>query len=275
MVYSNVQNEREAFREAPARIGPDRPPGEAFAPEVAVEFLTAENLVALLTLASLEIVLGIDNIVFISILTGKLDRSVQNKARRLGLFLAMFMRIALLLAISWIMKLTAPFFELLGHAVSGRDLILLGGGLFLIGKSTFEIHENMEVPKEEKEKSHKAAATFFSALVQILLLDLVFSLDSVITAVGMAKAVWVMIVAIVLAVLVMMIFAAVVGDFIERHPSIRVLALAFLLLIGVMLVAEGMGKHIERGYIYFAMGFSLLVELLNMRASKARARHSR
>jgi predicted tellurium resistance membrane protein TerC len=275
MVYSNVQNEREAFREAPARIGPDRPPGEAFAPEVAVEFLTAENLVALLTLASLEIVLGIDNIVFISILTGKLDRSVQNKARRLGLFLAMFMRIALLLAISWIMKLTAPFFELLGHAVSGRDLILLGGGLFLIGKSTFEIHENMEAPKEEKEKSHKAAATFFSAIVQILLLDLVFSLDSVITAVGMAKAVWVMIVAIVLAVLVMMIFAAVVGDFIERHPSIRVLALAFLLLIGVMLVAEGMGKHIERGYIYFAMGFSLLVELLNMRASKARARHSR
>ena len=233
-----------------------------------MEFLTAENIIAFLTLASLEIVLGIDNIVFISILTGKLDENVRNKARRLGLFMAMFMRIALLLAISWIMRLTEPLFPLLGHDVSGRDLILLVGGLFLIAKSTFEIHENMEVPKEHKEG--KAAKSFLSAIIQIMMLDVVFSLDSVITAVGMARAVWVMIAAIVAAVIVMMIFAGVVGDFIERHPSIKVLALAFLLLIGVMLVAEGFGKHIERGYIYFAMGFSLLVELLNMRAAKTR-----
>ena len=236
------------------------------------DLLTAENLIALLTLTSLEIVLGIDNIVFISILTGKLDPSVQNKARKLGLFLAMFMRIALLLGISWVMRLTSPIFSVLGHEVAGRDLILLLGGLFLIGKSTFEIHDNLEGP-EEKHSVKKTAASFGSAIFQIMILDIVFSLDSVITAVGMARRVEVMIAAIVAAVGVMMIFAGVVGDFIHKHPTLKMLALSFLLLIGVMLVAEGFGRHIERGYIYFAMGFSLGVELLNMRVRKVSGRN--
>ncbi|MEW6266394.1 MAG: TerC family protein [Thermodesulfobacteriota bacterium] len=232
------------------------------------DLFSLESFVALLTLTSLEIVLGIDNIVFISILTGKLDPAVRTKARRLGLFLAMFMRIALLLALSWIMRLTAPLFSLGGYEVSGRDLILILGGLFLIAKATFEVHENIEGPRKHGA-GPASAASFSLALVQIMALDLVFSLDSVITAVGMARRIEVMITAIVLAVGVMMLFAGLVGGFIERHPSIKILALAFLLLIGVMLVVEGFGKHIDRGYIYFAMGFSLGVEVLNMRVRRA------
>lgn len=235
-----------------------------------MDLFSFENLAAFLTLTSLEIVLGIDNIVFISILTGKLNPSVQNKARRVGLFLAMFMRIGLLLAITWVMRLTSPLFTVFEHIITGRDLILLGGGLFLIGKATFEVHENIEV-RPQAGAARAATRSFASALIQIALLDIIFSLDSVITAVGMARRVEIMIAAIVAAVAVMMLFAGVVGNFIERHPSIKILALSFLLLIGVMLVAEGLGKHIERGYVYFAMGFSLGVELLNMRVRKAKA----
>jgi predicted tellurium resistance membrane protein TerC len=230
------------------------------------ELLTIESLIALVTLTSLEIVLGIDNIVFIAILTGKLDPSKQDKARRIGLALAMIMRILLLLAISWIMGLTAPLFAMFNHDVSGRDLILLLGGLFLIGKSTFEIHEKIEGHEHSTEA--KAVASFASVLVQIMLLDLVFSLDSVITAVGMAKHIPIMIAAVIIAVGVMMVFAGSVSRFVERHPTIKMLALSFLLLIGVMLLAEGFGQHIEKGYIYFAMAFSLFVELLNLRVRK-------
>jgi predicted tellurium resistance membrane protein TerC len=229
--------------------------------------LTTENAIAFLTLASLEIVLGIDNIVFISILTGKLPQEQQARARTLGLALAMGMRIVLLFAISWVMGLTAPLFEVLGHEISGRDLILLVGGLFLIGKATFEIHERLEGGGHDDETA-KRTASFLSVLVQIAILDMVFSLDSVITAVGMADEIWIMVAAVVVAVLVMMIFAGKVSRFIERRPTIKILALSFLILIGVMLVAESFGKHIEKGYIYFAMAFSLGVELLNMRLRK-------
>ncbi|MBI5155555.1 TerC family protein [Candidatus Poribacteria bacterium] len=228
------------------------------------DLLTVESLIAFLTLASLEIVLGIDNIVFITILVGKLPEAMRAKATRLGLGLAMISRIALLLCIAWIMKLTRPLFELFSHDFSGKDLILLGGGLFLIAKSTFEIHDKLEGHAPEHGPK-KRASSFNSALLQIMLIDIVFSLDSVITAVGMADHVPIMIAAIVVAVLVMMAFASAVGRFVETHPTIKMLALSFLLLIGVMLVAEGLGKHIEKGYIYFAMGFSLAVEFLNMK----------
>lgn len=233
--------------------------------------LTAENAAALLTLTALEIVLGIDNIVFIAILTGKLPPEQQPKARRLGLALAMFIRIGLLLVLSWIMGLTAPLIETdIGPwhlAISGRDLILLIGGLFLIGKATFEIHDKLEGDSHERIASRRKAA-FWTVIIQILLLDIVFSLDSVITAVGMAKEVAIMILAIVLAVGVMLLFAGAVSRFVERHPTIKMLALSFLLLIGVMLVAEGFHQHVEKGYIYFAMTFSLFVELLNLRVLK-------
>lgn len=231
------------------------------------ELMTVESLVAFLTLTSLEIVLGIDNIVFIAILTSKLRTDQQDAARRLGLMLAMLMRIALLLAISWIMRLVTPLFTVAGQELSGRDLILLVGGVFLIGKATYEIHERME-----GEGSHGAsgftAASFGSVIVQIMLLDIVFSLDSVITAVGMVQHVPIMIAAIVAAVGVMLVFSGVVSRFVMRHPTIKMLALAFLLLIGVMLVAEGLDHHLDRKYVYFAMAFSLFVELLNMRASR-------
>jgi len=230
------------------------------------ELLTVESLIALVTLTSLEIVLGIDNIVFIAILTGKLDPSVQDKARRIGLALAMIVRILLLLAISWIMGLTKPLFAVMSHDVSGKDLILLLGGLFLIGKSTFEIHERIE--GHEPTKTAKAVASFASVIIQIMLLDIVFSLDSVITAVGMARHIPIMIAAVIVAVAIMMLFAGAVSRFVERHPTIKMLALSFLLLIGVMLLAEGFGRHIEKGYIYFAMAFSLFVELLNLRMRK-------
>jgi predicted tellurium resistance membrane protein TerC len=229
---------------------------------------TVENLIAFLTLSALEIVLGIDNIVFIAIISNALPKEIQSKARKLGLFLAMGTRIALLLGITWVMGLTTPMFTLLGHVVTGRDIVLLAGGLFLIAKSTFEIHEKIELPGEEEAQVRKVRG-FNAAVTQIALLDIVFSLDSVITAVGMSGEIVIMVAAVVAAVLVMMLFADAISLFVAHHPTIQMLALSFLILIGVFLVAEGLGKHIDRGYIYFAMVFSLLVELLNMRVRKA------
>ena len=237
-----------------------------------MEWLTNPHVwIAFATLAALEIVLGIDNIVFISILVGKLPEHRRSLGYRLGLGMAMVMRILLLLAISWIMGLTRPLFSALGHSVSGRDLVLISGGLFLVAKATFEIHDDLE-GKEKKTRSVAGSASFAAVLVQIMLLDIVFSLDSVITAVGMVDHVAIMIAAIVAAVLVMMLFAKAVGDFVGRHPTIRMLALAFLLLIGVMLVVEGTGQHVPKAYIYFAMAFSLFVELLNMKAGSRGAK---
>ncbi|MEX1025799.1 MAG: TerC family protein [Planctomycetota bacterium] len=229
-----------------------------------MEFLTPENLIALATLASLEIVLGIDNIVFLSILTSRLAEEQQKRGRMIGLLLAMGMRIALLFAIKWVMGLTRELFAIGDLAFSGRDLILLGGGLFLVAKATFEIHHRIEGESGVPSKQ-AVAASFASVMAQVVVLDIVFSLDSVITAVGMADEIWVMIVAVVMAVGVMMIFAETISSFIERHPTMKMLALSFLILIGVMLIVEGMGKHVGKGYIYFAMAFSLTVELLNMR----------
>ena len=225
--------------------------------------------IALATLTALEIVLGIDNIVFISILSDRLPREQQARARTIGLALAMFGRVALLLSIAWIMRLTTDLFAILGEGFSGRDLILIGGGLFLIGKSTFEIHEKMEFGSDHPD-AERIVASFTSVIVQILLLDIVFSLDSVITAVGMADHVEVMIAAIVIAVGVMMLSASAISAFIGRHPTIKMLALSFLLLIGVMLVAEGFDQHVPKGYIYTAMAFSLFVEMLNLRAGRRR-----
>jgi len=225
--------------------------------------------IALATLTALEIVLGIDNIVFISILSDRLPRKQQARARTIGLALAMFGRVGLLLSIAWIMGLTKDVFAVLDEGFSGRDLILIAGGLFLIGKSTFEIHEKMESGSDHPD-AERIAASFTSVIVQILLLDVVFSLDSVITAVGMAEHVPVMIAAIVIAVGVMMLSAAAISDFIGRHPTIKMLALSFLLLIGVMLVAEGFGQHVPKGYVYSAMAFSLFVEMLNIRAGRGR-----
>lgn len=219
---------------------------------------------ALVTLTVLEIVLGIDNIVFISILTGKLPKEQQGRAQFIGLAMAMLGRILLLLSISWVMGLTEPLFELAGRPFSGRDLILFFGGLFLVYKATKEIHHKLE--GEAEATSTKGAATFGNVLFQIFLLDLVFSLDSVITAVGMAEQVSVMIIAIVIAIGIMMISAKSVSTFINKHPTVKMLALAFLLLIGMVLMAEGFGQHIPKGYIYAAMGFSIFVEFLNLRA---------
>ncbi|MCB0193166.1 MAG: TerC family protein [Anaerolineae bacterium] len=221
-----------------------------------------EIWVALLTLTSLEIVLGIDNVIFISILAGKLPADQQAKARNVGLTLAMFIRIALLFSLSWIIGLTEPLFEVFGFEVTGRSLIMLAGGLFLLGKSTFEIHDKLE--GEEGHASAKVNATFTSVIIQILLLDIVFSLDSVITAVGMVDELPVMIAAVVIAVGVMLIAAGTVSQFVEAHPTVKMLALSFLLLIGFSLVAEGLEFHIPKGYIYFAMGFSVFVEFLNL-----------
>jgi predicted tellurium resistance membrane protein TerC len=232
------------------------------------QLLTADALVALFTLSAMEIVLGIDNVVFIAILTGKLPATRQATARRVGLVLALFIRIGLLFAISWVMGLTEPFFSVAGHPFSGRDLILLGGGLFLIFKATWEIYDKLEA-EHAPEDAGRARSTFALVLVQILLLDIVFSLDSVITAVGMADQISIMVIAMVIAMLVMLVSAGAVSGFVERHPSVKILALSFLLLIGVMLVAEGMGQHVSKGYIYFAMAFSLFVELLNMRYRKS------
>lgn len=232
------------------------------------EIFTAEALVALATLTVLEIVLGIDNIVFISILTSKLPAEQQKRARTIGLSLAMGMRIVLLLSISWIMRLTAPLFEIFGQEISGRDLILGLGGLFLIWKATREVHERLEGPEEHGSDSKEKALTFQAVLVQVALLDIVFSLDSVITAVGMAEDIWVMIAAVVLAVGFMMFSAGPVSSFVERHPTVKMLALSFLLLIGVTLIAESFDRHIPKGYIYFSMAFAVFVEMLNLRATK-------
>ena len=235
---------------------------------------TAEGWAALVTLTVLEIVLGIDNIIFIAIVAGKLPPAKRETARRTGLFLAMFMRIALLLSIVWVMGLTRPLIALFGFELSGRSLILAGGGLFLIFKSTREIHESLE-----GESPHQAAprhASFTSIIVQILILDLVFSLDSVITAVGMAEHVSIMIAAIIIAVGTMLFASTPIAAFVERHPTVKMLALAFLLLIGLSLIAEGFGQHVPKGYIYFAMGFSVFVEMMNLRMrSKAEAVHLR
>jgi len=231
--------------------------------------LTADGLLALATLSAMEIVLGIDNVVFIAILVGRLPEARRELARRLGLILALGIRILLLFAITWMMGLTAPLVTVLGQGVSGRDLILLGGGLFLIFKATWEIYDKVEAGHHEQ--TARAARTAFAWVIfQILLLDIVFSLDSVITAVGMANDLAIMVTAMVIAMLIMVVSAGAVSRFIDSHPSLKILALAFLLLIGVMLVAEGMGSHIEKGYIYFAMAFSLLVELVNMRYQRKR-----
>ena len=230
-------------------------------------FTDPDTYVSLLTLTAMEVVLGIDNIVFISILTARLPPAEQPKARRLGLSLALILRLGLLFALSWVMGLTAPLFSVGSRGFSGRDLILLSGGLFLLAKATHEIYVKLEGPEEAHAASGGGSA-FGWILVQILALDIVFSLDSVITAVGMAQHLVVMVIAMVVAVGLMLVFAGAIGDFVNRHPSMKILALAFLLLIGVMLVAEGMGQHVGKGYIYFAMAFSLTVELLNMRFRK-------
>jgi len=223
----------------------------------------AQMWIALATLTTLELVLGIDNVIFISILAGKLPPARQQPARTIGLALAMVSRIALLLSLAWIIRLTTPLFSVFGQGVSGRDLILLLGGLFLIGKSTYEIHDKLE--GAEREMSVRTYPSFRAVVLQIMLLDIVFSLDSVITAVGMVQQIEVMIAAVMIAVALMMVFAGPISAFVERHPTVKMLALSFLLLIGVALIADGLGLHIPRGYIYFAMGFSVMVELLNLR----------
>ena len=224
--------------------------------------------VALLTLTVLEIVLGIDNIIFITILVGRLPEKQRNKGRVVGLALAMVMRILLLLSITWIMKLTTPLFTVLQQEISGRDLILLIGGLFLIAKSTREIHHSLE--GEEEHHAASKAASFAGIITQIAIIDIVFSLDSVITAVGLAKDVAVMIIAIIIAVLIMMVSAKAIGEFVDEHPTLKMLALSFLIMVGVALVGEGFDMHIPKGYIYFSMAFSVVVEMLNLRIRKAR-----
>lgn len=232
-----------------------------------MEWLTnPEVWIALGTLTALEVVLGIDNIVFISILAGRLPEHQQERARRTGLFLAMITRIGLLLTISWIIGLTAPLFGVLGQEISGRDLILVAGGLFLLAKSTHEIHQKLE--GDEGHKAARVAPSFAAVITQILLLDVVFSLDSVITAVGMVDEIWIMITAVVIAVFFMVLFARPISAFVDRHPTVKMLALSFLLLIGFTLVAEGFDQHIPKGYIYFAMAFSVGVEMLNLRLRK-------
>ena len=226
-------------------------------------FLTPEGLLALVTLTFLEIVLGVDNVIFISILSTRLPPDQQPRARRTGLLAAMGMRILLLLAIAWIVRLTAPFVTLFGHPISGRDIIMIAGGLFLLAKATLEIHERLEGAEESVVSA--VAPSFRAVIAQIMLLDIVFSLDSVITAVGMAEAVSIMITAVVLAVGVMMWSAEPISAFVSRHPTVKVLALSFLLLIGISLIGDGLGTHIPKGYIYFAMGFSVFVEMINLR----------
>ena len=227
-----------------------------------------QALIAFFTLLALEIVLGIDNVIFLSILSGKLPAAQQAKARKLGLLLAMVMRIVLLLSISWVVKLTAPLFSIFSQEISGRDIILIGGGLFLMAKSTHEIHQKLE--GETGHSSARVAPTFTSVIIQILLLDAVFSLDSVITAVGLVQNISVMITAIVLAVIFMMIFANPVSAFVDHHPTVKILALSFLLLIGMTLMVEGFDVHVPKGYIYFSMAFSMFVEMLNMRLRRRR-----
>jgi len=229
-------------------------------------FLSYSGLVALITLTFLEIVLGVDNVIFISILSSKLPEAQQGPARRMGLFAAMGMRILLLLSIVWIIRLTTPFFYILGRPISGRDLILIGGGLFLLAKATIEIHERLE--GEEGHSSARVRPSFAAVITQIVVLDIVFSLDSVITAVGMADEITIMVTAVILAVGVMMFSAGPISSFVNRHPTVKVLALSFFLLIGAALVDDGLGMHIPKGYIYFAMGFSVFVEVINLRVRR-------
>ena len=235
-----------------------------------------QTWLGLLTLTSIEIVLGVDNVIFISILAGRLRRDQQSRARRLGLFLAMFMRIGLLASLAWMIRLTAPLFSVLGQSFAGRDLILIGGGLFLLAKATVEIHGRLE--GEEGHRSARVTPSFSSVIIQVMLLDIVFSLDSVITAVGMANDFAVMVTAVVIAVGVMMWASGGVSAFVDRHPTVKILALSFLLLIGVSLVADGFQQHIPKGYIYFAMAFSVFVEMINLRvrgsAAPVELRHS-
>jgi len=229
-------------------------------------FFTSSGLLALITLTFLEIVLGVDNVIFISILSSKLPASQQGRARRIGLLAAMGMRILLLLSLVWIIRLTNPLFYILFRPISGRDLILISGGLFLLAKATIEIHERLE--GEEGHSSARVPPSFAAVITQIAVLDIVFSLDSVITAVGMADEITIMVTAVILAVGVMMLSAGPISSFVNRHPTVKVLALSFLLLIGVSLIGEGLGMHIPKGYIYFAMGFSVFVEVINVRVRR-------
>ena len=225
-----------------------------------------ELLIAFATLTVLEIVLGVDNVIFISILSGKLKKTEQKRARRVGLLAAMLMRIALLFSITWMARLVEPLFTIVNHSLTGRDLILLVGGLFLIAKSTYELHERLE--GESGHSSGRVAASFTAVITQVMLLDIVFSLDSVITAIGMSNHLGVMVAAVMAAVMVMLLASEPISAFVEEHPTIKVLALSFLLLIGMSLVADGLGQHISKGYIYFAMGFSVFVEMINIRVRK-------
>jgi predicted tellurium resistance membrane protein TerC len=228
-----------------------------------MEWLSSpEAWIALLTLTILEVVLGLDNVIFISILSGKLPAHQQKKARSIGLAMAMIMRVLLLLSLAWIVKLTKPLFTIIGQEISGRDLILLGGGLFLLAKATHEIHDKLE--GEEGDAVKRIAPSLMAVIIQISLLDIVFSLDSVITAVGMAKDLGVMIAAVIIAVVIMLVSAGTIGAFVNRHPTVKMLALSFLLLIGMSLIAEGLDFHIPKGYVYFAMAFSVFVEVLNI-----------
>ncbi|OQX20837.1 MAG: hypothetical protein BWK80_35315 [Desulfobacteraceae bacterium IS3] len=227
-----------------------------------------QSWIALLTLTALEIVLGIDNIIFIAILAGKLPKEQQAKGRTIGLFLAMFTRIALLFSLTWMMKLTTPLFTVLSKDISGRDLILIIGGLFLLGKSTLEIHDKLEGGEHHREV--KSGVSFANTIIQIMLLDIVFSLDSIITAIGLSDKLTIMIIAVVIAVFFMMLFSGAVSRFIEGHPTIKILALSFLMLIGMSLMGEGLGMHIPKGYVYFAMAFSAFVEIINLRLRKKR-----
>ena len=235
-----------------------------------------ETWIALATLTALELVLGVDNLIFISILAGRLPPEQRDKARRLGIAMAAISRLALLLAIAWIIGLTEPLFALFGKTFSWRDLILVGGGLFLIAKATHEIHQKLEGAAQPQGTGAAAAATMGGVITQIMLLDLVFSLDSIITAVGMVDERWVMVTAIVVSIVFMLVFARPLGDFVERHPTVKVLALSFLIMIGLVLVADGFGLHIPKGYVYTAMAFSVFVELINLwvrkRSERAGAR---
>ncbi|MCJ7733472.1 MAG: TerC family protein [Anaerolineales bacterium] len=228
-----------------------------------MEWLSSpETWIALLTLTALEIVLGIDNIIFISIIAGKLPANQQNRGRQVGLMMAMITRILLLFSLAWLARLTAPLFTVFSHEISGRDLILIAGGLFLLGKSTFEIHERLE--GEEGHASQKVAASFTGVIIQIMLLDMVFSLDSVITAIGMVNEIAIMVAAVMIAVGIMLFASGPISSFVNDRPTLKILALSFLLLIGFSLVADGLGMHIPKGYIYFAMGFSVFVEVINL-----------